>query len=150
MVSLLGFQYSLNLLHSCRIWYLVSIGYDLHGHKIFSLGKNIRWYSPMEAWLTMALVALVHNELEWLKCCNQGLPLIVNSSIGLRLLSSNSRNFLPLKSATWKDIFHCKRTESHSHFLQKSQDNLHGKIEIESKTSWNLCPLKYIVATFVC
>ena len=54
----------------------------------------------------MALVALVHNELEWLNCCNQGPPLIADSLIGLRLLSSNSRKFFPLKSDNWKDVFH--------------------------------------------
>ena len=45
MISLLGFQYSLNFLHSYRILYLVSIGYNPHGHKISFLGKNLKQYS---------------------------------------------------------------------------------------------------------
>ena len=131
MVSLLEFQYSLNLLHLYRIWYLVLIGYDPHGHKMSSLEKNLRQYLLIGAWLIIALVALMHNELEWLKCCSQGLSLMIDGSIGLRLLFSNFRKNFPLRSATWKDIFHCKRTELHSCFLQKSQDDLHGKIGIE-------------------
>ena len=131
MVSLLKFQYSLNLLHLYRIWCLVLIGYDPHGHKMSSLEKNLRQYLLIGVWLIIALVALIYNELEWLKCCSQGLSLMIDGSIGLRLLSSNFRKNFPLRSATWKDIFHCKRTELHSCFLQKSQDDLHGKIGIE-------------------
>ena len=41
---------------------------------------------------------------------------------------SSSRNCLPLKSKAWKDIFQRLRIDSSSHFLQKSQDDLHGKI----------------------
>jgi len=33
-----------------------------------------------------------------------------------------------LKSKAWKDIFQRLRIDSSSHFLQKSQDDLHGKI----------------------
>jgi len=107
MVSLLGFQYLLNLLHLCKICLLVSIRYMLHRHEKSSLGKNLRQYLLISTWLTIALVALAHNKLEWPNCCNQGLPLIFNGSIGLRLLSSNSRKFLLLRSATWNDILHC-------------------------------------------
>ena len=133
MVFLLWFQYLLNILHSCKICLLVSIGYMLHGHGKSSLGENLRQYLLMGAWLMIALVALAHNESEWPNCCNQGLPLMFDSLIGFRLSLSNSKKFLPLNSVAWKDIFHCERTESHSLFLQKSHEDLHGKIITESK-----------------
>jgi len=52
----LGFQY---LLHLWNICYLDSIGYELHGHSNFSLGKNLSQYLPIGVWLTIALEALV-------------------------------------------------------------------------------------------
>ena len=123
----------MNLLQSCKIYHLVSIGYRPHRHKKSFLGKNFRQYLPMGAWLTIALVALVHKEFEWPKYYNQGPPLIYNSSIELRLLSNNFRKFFSLRSATWKFIFHWERTESYFHFLLKSYNDLHGKIGIELK-----------------
>jgi len=91
IVSLLGFQYLLNLLHSYRICHLVLIGYKLHGYKKSSLEKNLRWYLLMEAWLIIVLVALVHKEFKWPNCCNQELSLITNGSIELRSVSNNSK-----------------------------------------------------------
>jgi len=106
IVFLLGSQYSLNFLHSYKICCLVLIRYKLYGHEKSFLGKNLRQYSPIRVWLTITLVALVYKEFEWLNWCNQGPPLIVDGSIGLRLLSNNSRKFFSLRSATWKDNFH--------------------------------------------
>jgi len=92
-----------------KICHLDSIEYKSHEHKNSFLEKNLRWYSLVGVWLTMALIALVYNELKWL---------IVNSSIGFWSLSSNSRKFLSLRSDAWKDIFYWERMESHSYFLQ--------------------------------
>jgi len=47
IVSLIGFQYLLNLLHSWRIWHLGLIGYNLHRQLNSSLRKNFSWYSPI-------------------------------------------------------------------------------------------------------
>ena len=47
---------------------LVSIGYRPQGHTKFSLGKNLNWYSPVGAWLVIALDARVQSELEWPNC----------------------------------------------------------------------------------
>jgi len=92
------------------------------------LEKNLSWYFPIKAWLTIALMALAQRELEWLKYWSHELPLIVDSSRGFNLLLSNSRKFLSFISNAWKVIFYCAITESQSCFLQKSQDNLYGKI----------------------
>ena len=108
--------------------FLISIGYMLQGYEKSFLEKNLSQYLPIGAWLIMALVALVHNEFEWLKYCNQELPLTFKDLVGFRLSSTKSRKFLPLESTTWKDIPHCKRTELHSLFLQKSQEDLQGKV----------------------
>ena len=118
----------LNLLHLCKICCLDSIGHKLHGHMNSSLGKNLSQYSLIGAWLMIALVALAYNIFEWPKCWSQRLFLIVNSSRGLDLSSRSSRKFFPLLSDTWKNILHCERIELQSHFLQKSQDNLHERL----------------------
>ena len=120
-------------MYSCKICCLDSIGYKLYGQANSSLGKNLSQYLLIGAWLTMALVALVQRELEWPKYWSQGSPLLADSSRGFELSSRSSRKFLPFRSDTWKDIFHCEIIESQLHFLQKSQDNLHGKIGDKSK-----------------
>jgi len=81
----------------------------------------------------MALVALVQRELEWPKYWSQRPPLIADSSRGFKSSLRSSRKFLPFRSDAWKNIFYCEVIESQSHFLQKSQDNLHGKIGDKSK-----------------
>jgi len=48
----------------------------LHGHEKSSFGKKQSWYSPMGAWLVMALDARVHNELEWPTSWSHGPPLV--------------------------------------------------------------------------
>ena len=123
----------LNLLHLYKICLLVSIKYMSYGHEKFSLEKNLRQYLPMGIWLTIALVTLVYNELKWPNCCNYRLPLIFNGLIEFRSLSNKFRKFLSLKSAAWKNILYCKRTESHFLFLQKSYRDLHRKIGTKSK-----------------
>ena len=118
----------MNLLHSCKICHLDSIGYKLHGQANVPPGKNLSQYLLIGAWLMMALVALVQRELEWPKYWSQGPSLITDSSRGFELSLKSSRKFLPFRFDTWKDIFHCEIIESQSYFLQKSQDYLYGKI----------------------
>ena len=45
---------------------------------------------------------------------------------------SSLRNFLPFRSDAWKIILHIVEIESHSHFLQKFQDDLLGRMEEKS------------------
>ena len=52
--------------------------------------------------------------------------------MGSKSLLNRSRKFLPLELHTWKVIFHWDRIELHSNFLQKSQEDLHGNIRIET------------------
>jgi len=89
------------------------------------LGKNLSQYSLIGMQSTMAWVALVYRELEWLKYWSYRPFLIAEDSRGLRSLLSSSKKFLPLYSDAWKDILHWAMMESQSCFLQKSQDNLH-------------------------
>ena len=128
--SLLRFQYLLNLLHSCKMWHLVSIGYCLLGQLNSSLGKNLSLYSPIGVWLVITLDALAHNELEWLKYLSHEPPLIYDSSIVLLLLSLRSRKCLPFISDAWNVIFHLFTRLSHLFFLLKSQDDLLGKSRV--------------------
>ena len=107
--------------------------YKPHRQANSSLGKNLNWYSTIRAWLTIALVALVQRKLEWPKYWSHRLLLIVDSLKRVDLSSSNLRKFLSFRSDAWKVIFYCILIESQSHFLQKSQDNLHGKLEEKSK-----------------
>ena len=133
IVSLLGFQYFLNLLQSYNMCLLVLIGCMLHGHEKSSLGKNLSLYLPIRVWLIIALVALIHNKFDRLKYCSQGLPLTFEGSIGFKSSSNKSRKFFPLESAAWKNILHCNMAKSLSLLLQKSQEDFQGKKEIESK-----------------
>jgi len=118
----------LNLLQSYKICFQDSIGYKPQEHKKFCLGKNLSLYSPIDVWLTMALVALVQRELEWLKCCNHRLPLIFDGLRGLKSLSRILRKFLSLRSNVWKDIFHWDKMSLKLCFLLKSQNDLHEKL----------------------
>ena len=54
----------------------------------------------------MALVALVHNEFDRLKCLSHSLSFTADGSIGFELSSRSSKKFLPLESDVWKSIFH--------------------------------------------
>jgi len=130
MKSLCGFQYTLNLLHSWRMYCLDSIGYDSHRHLNSSLKKNPSLYSPIRAWFVIVLEALAHKELKWLKIFNQAPALMYNGSIILSLPSSKLRNWLLLRSDVWNVIFHLS---SHSLSLLKSHDILHGKGDIGLK-----------------
>jgi len=127
IVSLIGFQYLLNLLHSWRIWRLDSIGCDLHGQLNSSLGKNLNRYSPVGAWFVIACVALAHNELEWPKWLIHGPPLVYEGSIFVRSLFSRLRRCFPLRSDAWKVMHHCLMISSLSSFLLKSHEVLQGK-----------------------
>ena len=141
-MSLLGFQYPLNLLQSKRICLLVSIGYSLHEHENSKLGKNQSLYSPMGAWLVIALVARAHSKLEWPTICSHGHPLIYDSSTTLRSSLSSSRKFLPFPLEAWNVIFQSLISSSLLDFLQNSQEILFGKEGITTKdleslsTSW--------------
>ena len=81
----------LNLLYLWRIWCLDLIGYNLHRQLKSSLEKNLSLYSPIGAWLVIALVALTYRKLEWPKNLSHELPLIYNGSIGLLSASTRSR-----------------------------------------------------------
>jgi len=50
--------------------------YDLHGHLNFSLGKNLSLYSPVRAWLVIALEACAYREFEWPKTLSQDPSLV--------------------------------------------------------------------------
>ena len=95
IVSLLGFQYLLNLIYPWSMCLLILIGYLLHGHMNSFLGKNLSWYSLIGAWLTMALVALAHSEFEWPKYFSHNPPF---TYISLILLRSSSRRSIKLNS----------------------------------------------------
>ena len=73
------------------------MGYNPHEQLQFSLEKNLSLYLLIEAWLVIALVALVHNELEWPKYLSYDLPLIYDSSVVLSL-SSRSRKCFSFRS----------------------------------------------------
>ena len=124
MVSLIGFQYLLNLLYSWRMWCLDSIGYNLHRQLNSSLGKNLSRYSPIGAWFVMALVALAHKKLEWPKCLIYGPPWVYKGSIFVRSSFNRLRNCFPLRSDAWKFICHCLIILSLSSFLLKSHEVL--------------------------
>ena len=133
IVSLLEFQYLLNLLHSYSMCLLVLIEYMPYEHEKSFLRKNLSLYLPVGAWLIMALVALVHNKFDRPKYYNQELFLTFKSSIRFRLSSNKSRKFFPLESAAWKDILHYNMAESLSLLLQKFQEDLQGKEGTELK-----------------
>ena len=143
--SLLGFQYPLNLPHSWSICLLVSIGYSLHGHLKFSLGKNLRQNSPIGAWLVVAQVALVQREFECPKAWSHGPPLMYDGSIILKLSSNKSMKLFPFPLEAWKHIFHCFIMLLLLVFLQKSHKVLQGKegvglnnLESLLMSLWNL------------
>ena len=99
IISLLGFQYLLNLIHLWSMCLLILIGYLPHGHTNSSLGKNLSQYSLIGAWLMMAFVALAHNEFEWPKYFSHDPSFIYIGSILLR--SSSKRSFfdwIPIKT----------------------------------------------------
>ena len=127
-VSHLWFQYLFNCLHSWRIWRLVSIGYCPQGHVNSSRGKNLRQYSPVGVWLTMALEALMHSELEWPKYFSHEPPLKYVSSMIFESSSRSSKKFLPLASEAWNVIFQVLRISSHLVFQLNCYEDLHGKI----------------------
>ena len=102
------------------------MGYNLQGQLNSSLGKNLSLYSPIGAWLVIALEALAHRELKWPKNLSHELPLMYDSSMMLSSLSIRLRKCLPLRSDAWKIILHLLAMSSHSFFLLKSQDNLQG------------------------
>ena len=108
------------------------MGYRPHGHLNFSQGKNMRQYSPIGAWLTITLVALVQSELECPKYLSYVPPLEINGSIGFESSSRSSRKCCSLSSKAWKCIFQLLRMLLHSFFLLKPQEDLHGKMGVRS------------------
>jgi len=76
----------------------------------------------------IALVALIYNELKWLKNFSHGLSLAAYSLIGFEFLLRRFIKLWPLAFDTWNVIFQLLRIELYSLFLLKSHDNLHGKI----------------------
>jgi len=123
----------LNLWYSWSICYLVLIEYELYRYVKLSLGKNLSRYSPIEAWLIIALVAQAYSEFKWPNCNSHRPPLEYDGSIECKSSSKRSRKLLSLKSNAWKVIFYCERIELHLDFLQKSQEDLHGKDRIDTK-----------------
>ena len=77
--------------------------------------------------MTIALIALIHSEFEWLKSFSHNLYFEYVGSIMWRLLSRSSRKFLPLLSKAWNVIFHRFMISSHSFFWLKSYKDLHGR-----------------------
>ena len=65
----------------CR---LVSIGHRPQGQMKLSLGKNFNRYSPIGAWLVIALEAQAQSEFEWPNCESHGPPLELDGSIGFK------------------------------------------------------------------
>ena len=114
------------------MYHLISIGYSLHGHLNSSLGKNLRWYSSIGAWLTITLKALVQSEFECLKYLSHGPLLAIEDSIEFELLSRSSRKWCPLSFDAWNCIFQLLRMLSHLFFLLKSHKDLHGKMRVRS------------------
>ena len=110
------------------MWCLDSMGYKPHRHLNSSQEKNLSQYSPIGAWLTIALVALVHNELEWPKNLSHEPPLAAYSSIEFEFSSRRFIKLWPLVFDAWNDIFQLLRIESYLLFLLKSHNNLHRKI----------------------
>ena len=125
--SLLGFQYTLNLLHSWRIWCLISMGYSPHRQLKSSLGKNLSLYSPIGAWLMIALVALAHSEFECPRYLSQDPLLAYIGSRRLLSSSHNSKKCCPFRLDAWKAVFQLERMLLHLLFLLNSQDDLQGK-----------------------
>jgi len=131
--SLRGFQYSLNLLQSWRMCCLDLMGYWPHGQLNSLLGENLSLYSPVSAWLVIALVALAQSKLEWPKFWSHGPPLIYDGSSGLLSPSMRSGNWLPFRSDAWNIIFHLLVRSLHSSFLLKSQESLLGYVGVSLK-----------------
>jgi len=80
------------------MYHLISIEYSPHGYLNSSLGKNLRWYSPIDVWLTITLKALVQSEFECLKYLSHGPSLAIEDSIEFELSSGSSRKWCPLSS----------------------------------------------------
>ena len=119
---------SIKFQEESEVCYCIPSGIPLNS----SCGKNLRQYSPMEAWLTMALNALAYNKFEWPKYFSHNSPLEYKSLMGCRLSSKSSRNSLPFVSEAWNIIFQLLRILLHLFFLSNSYKNLHGKIGTRS------------------
>ena len=107
IVSLIGFQYLLNLLHSWRIWRLDSIGCDLHGQLNSSLGKNLNRYSPIGAWFVIACVAQIRCWRQNCQVCNnrQLLFLLQQSALwNEKWLEKISNNLDPGENSLFKEL----------------------------------------------
>ena len=133
------------LLYLWRMWWWVSIGYNPHGHLNSSWGKKWRQYSPIGAWLTIALVALVHSEFEWPKCLSHNPPFEKDGSIDQRSSSRRSKKLLPFTSEAWNSIFQVLRILSHSLFLSNSQEDLHRKMGMRSNFFVSLSTIEWRV-----
>ena len=93
------------------------MGYRLQEQVKLSLEKNLNWYSPIGAWLVIALDAWSQSKLEWPNCKSYGPPLEHNGLIGYKSSLKRLRKFFSLESDTWKVIFHWESMELHSDFL---------------------------------
>jgi len=131
IVSLLRFQYLLNPIHSWSMCLLISIGYLPHRHANSFLGKNLSQYSPIGAWLTMALVALAHSEFKWPKYFSHDLPFTYVDLILLRSSSRRSIKFLPLSSNALNVTLHLLINLSYSFFRLNSHEDLHRNSKVK-------------------
>ena len=114
------------------MYYLVSIGYRPQGQVKLSLEKNLNLYSSIGVWLVIALEAQAQSKFEWLNCNSHRPSLELDGSIGFKSSLNRSRKFLSLELDAWKVIFHWKSIDSHSDFLQKYQENLHGNNRMDT------------------
>ena len=139
--SLLGFQYSLNLLYSWRMWYLISIEWRPHRQLNSFLRKKHIQYSLIGVWLVIALVALAHSVFEWPTYWSHVLPLLYIGFKILSLLSTKSRKLFLFRSDAWKVIFQLLMMSSHSDFLLKSQEFLFRKsgVRLNNLNSMSMC-----------
>ena len=131
-IFLLKFQYLLNLWYSWRMCHLDLMGYKPHEQLKISEGKNLNQYSPIGAWLVIALDARVQSKFKWPNCKSYVPSLEHEGSMEHKSSLNRLRKFLPLESDAWKVIFHWDRMELYSDFLQKSQEDLYGNIRIET------------------
>ena len=88
----------------------------------------------------MALVALAHNELEWLKNFSQKSLLVYEGLIELSWLLTSSRNCWPFWSKAWNVIFQIQIMLLHSFILLKFYNDLQG-----SRGVWQNCFVSLLI-----
>ena len=70
----------------------------------------------------------MQRELEWPKYWSHGLLFIVDGSRRFKSLLSSLRKFFPFRSNAWKFILYIIEIKLYLYFLQKSQDDLLGRM----------------------